>query len=141
MDLQTSRTAANLRAAFAREAANNRRYLYFARRADAEGWSDIAAMFRDVAEGETVHALGLLEFLEVLGDPTSGHPIGDTVLNLESALLTEAREASELYPRYASQAREEGLEEIAGWFDLVANAESRHLRALQDALDTLQEQG
>jgi rubrerythrin len=129
--LRDSRTEAGLRTAFAREAAANRRLLHFARRADIEGWSEAAAMLRGLAEGSTGHALGLLELLEETGDPVSGAPMGSTDENLRNALGTETYEHAEMFPRYARIAREEGLAEVAGWFDLLAAAEGGHARALR----------
>ena len=132
--LRDSRTEEGLRNAFAREAANNRRLLHFARRADIEGWSEAAAALRELAEGSTGHALGLLELLEETGDPVSGAPIGGTDENLRNALDTESYEHTEMFPRYARVAREEGLDEVAAWFDLLAVAEGGHTRALRGAL-------
>ena len=74
--LKGSKTEANLKAAFAGESQANRRYLYFAQKADVEGYNDVAAVFRSTAEGETGHAHGHLEFLEGVGDPATG---SDTV--------------------------------------------------------------
>jgi rubrerythrin len=129
--LRDSRTEAALRTAFAREAAANRRLLHFARRADIEGWSEAAAVLRGLAEGSTGHALGLLELLEETGDPVSGAPMGSTDENLRNVLGTETYEHAEMFPRYARIAREEGLAEVAGWFDLLAAAEGGHARALR----------
>ena len=66
-----SKTEANLKAAFAGESQANRRYLYFAQKADVEGYNDVAAVFRSTAEGETGHAHGHLEYLEAVGDPAT----------------------------------------------------------------------
>ena len=77
-NLKGSKTEDNLKAAFAGESQANRRYLYFAQKADVEGYNDVAAVFRSTAEGETGHAHGHLEFLEVSGDPATGLPIGAT---------------------------------------------------------------
>jgi rubrerythrin len=129
--LRESQTEAGLRTAFAREAANNRRLLHFARRADVEGWSEAAAVLRELAEGSTGHALGLLELLEETGDPVSGAPMGSTDENLRNALGTETYEHAEMFPRYARIARDEGLTEVAGWFELLAAAEAGHSRALR----------
>src|ERR1700761_2218443 len=76
MGLKGSQTEANLKAAFAGESQANRRYLYFAQKADIEGHNDVAAVFRSTAEGETGHAHGHLEYLEESGDPATGLPIG-----------------------------------------------------------------
>ena len=132
--LRDSRTEDGLRSAFAREAANNRRLLHFARRADIEGCSEAAAALRELAEGSTGHALGLLELLEETGDPVSGAPMGGTDLNLRNALGTESYEHTEMFPRYARVAREEGFPEVAAWFELLAAAEGGHSRVLRRAL-------
>ena len=68
----------NLKDAFAGESQANRRYLYFAQKADIEGYNDVASVFRSTAEGETGHAHGHLEYLEEVGDPATGLPIGET---------------------------------------------------------------
>ena len=62
-DLKGSKTQENLKEAFAGESQANRRYLYFAQKADVEGYPDVAALFRSVAEGETGHAFGHFDFL------------------------------------------------------------------------------
>ena len=67
--LKGTKTHDNLKAAFAGESQANRRYLYFAAKADVEGQNDVAALFRSTAEGETGHAHGHLEYLEAVGDP------------------------------------------------------------------------
>ena len=78
MGLKGSQTEENLKAAFAGESQANRRYLYFAQKADIEGYNDVAAVFRSTAEGEPGHAHGHLEFMEEVGDPATGEPIGTT---------------------------------------------------------------
>ena len=75
-DLNGTKTHENLSEAFAGESQANRRYLWFAQKADIEGYPDAAALFRSVAEGETGHAHGHLEYLAEVGDPASGEPIG-----------------------------------------------------------------
>jgi len=86
MALKGSKTEGNLKAAFAGESQANRRYLYFAQKADVEGYNDVAAVFRSTAEGETGHAHGHLEYLEQCGDPATGLPFGDTRKNLKAAI-------------------------------------------------------
>jgi len=135
--IKGSRTEANLKQAFAAEAQAARRYQYFAQKADVEGYGDVAAVFRSTADGETGHALGHLEYLEACGDPATGLPIGDTVNNLKAAVAAEAREAAELYPAMARTAREEGLDEIAEWFETLARAERAHADRFARALDDL----
>src|SRR6516225_1566812 len=117
MSLADSKTLENLKAAFAGESQANRRYLYFAQKADVEGYNDVSALFRDTAEGETGHAHGHLEFLEVVGDPATGEPIGDTEKNLAAAVAGETYEYTQMYPGFAKSARDEGFAEIAEWFE------------------------
>ena len=92
MSLKGSQTEQNLKDAFAGESQANRRYLYFAQKADVEGYNDVSALFRSTAEGETGHAHGHLEYLEEVGDPATGMPIGGTEDNLKSAVAGETHE-------------------------------------------------
>ena len=126
MELKESKTAQNLKDAFAGESQANRRYLYFAQKADIEGAPDVAAVFRSTAEGETGHAHGHLEYLEEVGDPATGEKMGETEDNLKSAIAGETHEYTDMYPGMARTAREEGFEEIADWFETLAKAEKSH---------------
>ena len=105
-NLKGTKTHENLKSAFAGESQANRRYLYFAKQADVEGRPDIAGLFRDTAEGETGHAHGHLEYLEQVGDPVTGEPIGDSEKNLAAAVAGETYEYTQMYPGFARQARE-----------------------------------
>jgi rubrerythrin len=136
-NLQGSKTEANLKEAFAGESQANRRYLYFAQKADVEGYNDVAAVFRSTAEGETGHAHGHLEYLAEVGDPATGKPIGSTSKNLAAAIAGETHEYTDMYPGMARTARQEGFEEIADWFETLAKAEKSHAGRFQKALDTL----
>ena len=135
MELKESKTAQNLKDAFAGESQANRRYLYFAQKADIEGANEVAQVFRSTAEGETGHAHGHLEYLEEVGDPATGEPIGDTETNLKSAITGETHEYTDMYPGMARTAREEGFEEIADWFETLAKAEKSHAGKFQKTLD------
>jgi rubrerythrin len=135
--LKGSKTEKNLKDAFAGESQANRRYLYFAQKADVEGFNDTAAVFRSTAEGETGHAHGHLEFLEAVGDPATGKPIGRTSDNLAAAIAGETHEYTDMYPSMAKAAREEGFAEIAEWFETLAKAEKSHAGRFQRALDDL----
>lgn len=135
--LKNSRTEENLKEAFAGESQANRRYLYFAQKADVEGYSHAAEVFRSTAEGETGHAHGHLEFLEEVGDPATGEPIGDTQSNLKAAIAGETHEYTDMYPGMARTAREEGFEEIADWFETLAKAEKSHAGRFQKTLNGL----
>ncbi|HKJ22435.1 MAG TPA: rubrerythrin family protein [Gammaproteobacteria bacterium] len=137
MALKGSKTEENLKAAFAGESQANRRYLYFASKADVEGYNDVSAVFRSTAEGETGHAHGHLEYLEGVGDPVTGLPIGGTADNLKSAIDGETHEYTDMYPGMAKTARDEGFDEIADWFETLAKAERSHANRFQKALDAL----
>ena len=137
MRLDGSQTHQNLKDAFAGESQANRRYLWFAQKADVEGQPDAAALFRAVADGETGHAHGHLEFLAEVGDPATGLPIGETADNLRAAIEGETHEYSQMYPGFAAVAREEGFDEIAEWFETLARAEKSHAGRFQQGLDAL----
>ena len=135
--LKGSKTQDNLKHAFAGESMANRRYLYFARRADIEGYPDIGGLFRDTSEAETGHAFGHLDYLKEVGDPATNAPIGDTRKNLQSAIEGETYEFTEMYPGMARSAREEGFEEIADWFETLARAEKSHAGRFTQGLKNL----
>lgn len=136
-ELNGSKTHGNLKDAFAGESQANRRYLFFARNADVEGYPDVAALFRSVAEGETGHAFGHFEFLSRVGDPATNVPVGNTELNLKSAIEGETYEYTQMYPGFAKVAREEGFEDIASWFETLAKAERSHAGRYQKGLEQL----
>jgi rubrerythrin len=135
--LQGTKTLENLKAAFAGESQANRRYLYFAREADIQGYPDIANVFRETAEGETGHAFGHLDMMRKYGgvDPATGKSINSLEEMLESAIAGETYEYTEMYPGFAKVAREEGFDEIAEWFETLARAEKSHAGRFQKALD------
>jgi len=137
MQLKGSKIEGNLKAAFAGESQANRRYLYFAAKADVEGQNDVASVFRSTAEGETGHAHGHLEYLETCGDPATGMPFGSTRENLKTAIAGETHEYTDMYPGMTKIAREEGFDEIADWFETLAKAERSHANRFQRALDGL----
>ncbi len=137
MALKGSKTEKNLKDAFAGESQANRRYLYFAQKADVEGFNDVSAVFRSTGEGETGHAHGHLEFLEESGDPATGLPIGSTSNNLKAAIAGETHEYTDMYPGMAKTARQEGFTEIAEWFETLAKAEKSHAGRFQKALDSI----
>jgi rubrerythrin len=124
--LKNTKTHENLKAAFAGESQANRRYLYFAKIADVEGYPEVASNFRETAEGETGHAHGHLDFLKEVGDPATGLPLGDTAVNLKAAIAGETHEYTDMYPGMAKTAREEGFGEVADWFETLAKAEKSH---------------
>lgn len=123
-----TRTEECLKDAFAGESKANRRYLYFANMADIAGAPDVAAVFRNTAEGETGHAHGHMEYLidGGAGDPETGLPAKTVQEALESAIAGETHEYTDMYPGMAKTARDEGFDEIADWFETLAKAERSH---------------
>lgn len=118
----------NLEAAFSGESQANRKYTAYARKADEEGYPEIANLFRATAEGETAHALGHLKFMG---------KIGTTEENLKAAIEGETHEFTKMYPDFAKTARAEGNEELAKWFEGMARAEKAHAERYKKALDSL----
>jgi rubrerythrin len=136
-ELNGTKTHDNLKEAFAGESQANRRYLYFAQQADVEGYPDVSALFRSVAEGETGHAFGHFDFLAEIGDPVTGVAVGGTENNLKSAIEGETYEYTEMYPGFAKTARDEGLDQIAEWFETLARAEKSHAGRFAQGLESL----
>jgi rubrerythrin len=135
--LKGTKSHENLKHAFAGESQANRRYLYFARMADIEGYPDVGGLFRDTSEAETGHAFGHLDFLKEVGDPCTNVPIGTTEKNLKSAVEGETYEYTEMYPGFAKTAREEGLAELAEWFETLAKAEKSHAGRFSKGFDKI----
>ena len=106
--LKGTKSHENLKGAFAGESQANRRYLYFARMADIEGYPDVGGLFRDTSEAKTGHAFGHLDFLKEVGDPVTDVPIGTTEKNLKSAVEGETYEYTEMYPKFRHLAEQEG---------------------------------
>jgi rubrerythrin len=136
-ELQGSKTHDNLKEAFAGESQANRRYLYFAQKADIEGYPDVAALFRSVAEGETGHAFGHFDFMVEAGDPVTDEAVGSTEDNLRSAIAGETYEYTEMYPGFARTARDEGFDEIAEWLETLARAEKSHAGRFTEGLENI----
>jgi rubrerythrin len=135
--LKDTKTEQNLKDAFAGESQANRRYLYFAKIADVEGYPEVASNFRETAEGETGHAHGHLDFLKEVGDPATGLPMGDTATNLHASIAGETHEYTDMYPGFAKTARDEGFKEVADWFETLAKAEKSHAGRFDKMLKTI----
>jgi len=135
--LKGTKSHENLKGAFAGESQANLRYLYFARMADIEGYPDVGALFRDTSEAKTGHAFGHLDFLKEVGDPVTDVPIGTTEKNLKSAVEGETYEYTEMYPGFAKTARQEGLNELAEWFETLAKAEKSHAGRFSKGLNQI----
>ena len=124
-----SNTRDNLEAAFAGESQANRRYQFFADKAEEEGQPGVARLFRATAEAETVHARN---HLEVLGE------IGSTADNLKAAISGENYEFSEMYPGFIEQAKSEGNEKAETSFIFANKVERIHHNLFQKTLETLE---
>jgi len=124
-----SRTIENLKAAFAGESQANRRYLAFARKADDEGFPQIARLFRAAAEAETVHALN---HLRVLGE------IKTTKSNVGTAVSGETYEFKTMYPEYLTLAEQDENSQAVWSFDVASKVEQVHARLYQRASKALE---
>lgn len=118
MELKGSKTEANLKTAFAGESEARNKYTYYASKAKKEGYEQIAALFTETANNEKEHAKIWFKLL------TDG--IQDTVTNLKDAAAGEHYEWTDMYAKFAKEAREEGFDYIANLFDGVAAIEKEH---------------
>ena len=122
-------TSDNLKAAFAGESQANRKYLAFAKKAEAEGFSNVARLFRSAAEAETIHALGHLAALD---------GIGSTPENLKAAIGGETYEYAEMYPPMLERARSDN-HTAQRMFSYALKAEEVHARLFTMALEALKQ--
>ena len=123
-------TSDNLKAAFAGESQANRKYLAFAKKADADGRAQIAKLFRAAAEAETIHAHA---HFRVMGG------VGTTEANLEAAIAGEGHEVSEMYPRFVAEAEKEGNKGAAVSFKNALAVEKVHHALYTGALEALKQ--
>ncbi|OPY70521.1 MAG: Rubrerythrin-2 [Syntrophorhabdaceae bacterium PtaU1.Bin034] len=123
-----SKTEENLKEAFAGESQANRKYLAFAKKADQEGYKQVAKLFRAAAEAETVHAHA---HLRVLGG------IRSTKENLEEAISGETHEFTKMYPDMITAAKSEGKKAAEMSFDYANQVEKVHATLYQKAMDDL----
>lgn len=123
-----SKTKANLQEAFAGESQANRRYLAFAKKADDEGYAQVARMFRAAAEAETIHAHNHLRAMK---------GIGDTAANLREAVEGETHEFKNMYPGMIEDAKAEGEKEALRSFEYANTVEKTHAELYQKLLDAL----
>ncbi len=123
-----TKTDGNLKAAFAGEAQANRKYLAFAQKAEEEGFTQAAKLFRAAAEAETVHALN---HLKITGE------IKSTLDNLNTALGGETFEFNKMYPEYIGIAKEEKNKQATWSFDMANKVEQIHAKLYQKAIDAL----
>jgi len=121
-------TTDNLKEAFAGESQANRKYLAFARKADEEGYGEVAKLFRAAADAETVHAHA---HLRVMGG------VADTAANLEEAIGGETHEFTEMYPSFIAEASSEGEKAAQESFENANAVEEIHAGLYRKALENL----
>ncbi len=150
MSIKGSRTSENLLKAFAGESQARNRYLYAARVAQKQGFEHIAAIFTETADNEKMHAKLFLRHL--INNGMKGEPISisatypaaldeeNTVANLEWAAAGEKEEWTMLYPEFAEIAEDEGFNDIAVTFRMVAKVEARHETRYRKLLDNVKNQ-
>jgi len=124
-----SKTGENLQTAFAGESQASRKYLYFAEKAEGEGYKQIARLFRAASDAETVHARNHLKVMQ---------GIKATQDNLKEAIGGENYEFTEMYPAFMKQAEAEGDNKAKNSFDLANKVEQIHHRLYQTALSMLE---
>ncbi len=132
MKFEGSRTEANLAAAFAGESQARNKYTFYAKRARKDGYEQIAALFEETAANEMAHARIWLQLLR-------GNQMPDTKGSLEDAAGGEHFEQAEMYPEFASVAREEGFEHIAFLFEEVAKIEQEHEKRFRALIENLED--
>ncbi len=118
-ELKGTRTEANLMAAFAGESQARNKYTYYASKAKKDGYEQIAALFLETAENEKEHAKIWFKLLH-------GGAVPSTMENLEDAAAGENYEWTDMYAGFAKEAKEEGFDEIAALFEMVAKIEKEH---------------
>ncbi len=121
-------TKDNLMAAFAGESQANRKYLAFAKKAEAEGYKAAARMFRAAAEAETFHAHAHLN---------AADGVGSTVDNLKAAVSGETFEFEQMYPPYLEEAKAEGHDKAVRSITFAMKAEEVHARLFDEVLSNL----
>jgi rubrerythrin len=127
--VQMASTQNNLKAAFAGESQANRKYLFFAERAEKDGFPQVARLFRAVAEAETVHARKHLQTLD--------GGIGETAKNLEAAIDGELYESTEMYPDFIRQAESENNKAAITGFTWANKVEELHADLYDKALEAV----
>lgn len=128
-DIKGTKTEQNLKDAFAGESQARNKYTYFASVAKKEGYEKIAAIFLETADNEKEHAK--LHFKHLSG-------IGTTADNLRAAAAGETDEFTDMYPRMAREAKEEGFTEIAFLFESIGRIEKHHQERYQKLLEELE---
>jgi rubrerythrin len=142
ISIKGTQTEKNLLKAFAGESQARMRYTRFAKMAEKEGYEQIAALFRETAEQEAVHASRFFSYLEGgMLEITASYPagkVGTTAENLKEAAAGENEEWSDLYPEFARVAAEEGFKKISSLFKIIAEAEITHEKRYLKLLRSLE---
>ncbi len=141
--LKGTKTEKNLLKAFAGESQARNRYDFFAKVAKKEGYEQIAAIFQETANQEKEHAKRFFKFLEGgMTEVTATFPagiIGTTSENLKAAAEGENEEWQDMYPEFAETAKEEGFQEVATAFKMIAKVEAEHERRFLKLLQNISE--
>ena len=132
MNLEGTKTQANLMAAFAGESEARNKYTYYASKAKKDGFVQISQLFTETANNEKEHAKIWFKVLHHGSVP-------DTATNLQDAATGENYEWTEMYPQFAREAREEGFEEIARLFEAVAKIEQEHEQRYLKLLENVEQ--
>lgn len=143
MDLKGSRTEKNLITAFAGESQARNRYTYFASQAKKDGYVQISSIFYETADQESEHAKRIFKFMTGgEAEVSAAFPfgtIGSTFDNLKAGAAGENYEHTTMYPEFATVAREEGFDQIAGMFESIAVAEKQHEKRYLDLAQNIEE--
>ena len=139
-ELKGSRTYDHLLQVLAKEAIAARRFDFFAKVANLEGFAEVAELFTQASESEVGFADGHMDFIRQVGDPESNRPIGETTRNLTAALSSETEDAELVYPEMERTAAAEGFPEIATWFHIMSLSKARRAQVLAAAHAALEEQ-
>ena len=129
-ELKGTKTLQNLMAAFAGESQARNKYTYYASKAKKEGYEQIAELFTETANQEKEHAKIWFKLF---------HGVGDTMDNLRDASAGENDEWTDMYPRMAEEARQEGFDDIAALFDGVAAVEKVHEEKYRRLLQNIED--
>ncbi len=129
-ELKGSKTEQNLWEAFAGESQARNKYTYYASKAKKDGYEQMAQLFQETADQEKEHAKMWFKLI---------HGIGSTIDNLKDAAQGEYDEWTDMYPRMAREAREEGFEEIAKLFEGVAAIEKVHEEKYKKLLENIEQ--
>lgn len=131
MELKGSKTEANLQEAFAGESQARNKYTYFSAKAKKDGYVQISKIFEDTANNEKEHAKIWFKLL-------NGGAVGDTLDNLKAAADGENYEWTDMYAKFAKEAKEEGFDDIARLFENVGKIEKEHEARYRKLADNIE---